>query len=221
MSLRDITNETHFKSISFDLHKAINANPNMSRQALQNELAKAMGARSLEDFKAQCQVLQVPPEAEIENNVNPMWQTLRDSAYVIVNPGTNQAVHGGDYSPYTLDTIKEGLVVLTQSDAEAMAASPEQMGFHNASLRAEKLSIYAPDFFDFLTLSAEEMPIYCEKYATDNHSWNDCPYLYLDRESWQHEASEGNINTGYWPWVEQQLEDFFTEHFGAFPEHLG
>ena len=51
-ALVDLRNPENLPAVAYSLHKAIKANPGMTRQQLSDEIAKALGARSLEAYQA-------------------------------------------------------------------------------------------------------------------------------------------------------------------------
>ena len=73
------------------------------------------------------------------------------------------------------------------------------------------LSEAEPALFAALQMDRYELKEWLDQFTVDDHSWPECPFFDLDRDTWQQEVAEGNTQRSYTDWLVSQFEQFVDE----------
>tara|TARA_Y100000310_G_scaffold117186_1_gene115933 strand:+ start:6081 stop:7163 length:1083 start_codon:yes stop_codon:yes gene_type:complete len=180
-ALVDLRNPENLPAVAYSLHKAIKANPGMTRQQLSAEIAKALGARSLEAYQAMSAPAPVTdaPRSEMDmlldainaqntppqNDYQAKLADMSRHWYVVRQPNTRHYLTG-DWSdkdaPLTLKSIFSAaarkLVFLPLETARYVCDFPEKFVRGDVgTLSYVPLEEAEPALFQAIHMNTEEM----------------------------------------------------------------
>lgn len=217
-ALVDLRNPDNLPTFVYHLHKAIQKNPEISRQQLSDVIAKGLGARSLEAYQTMSVAAPAAEAASAEQRFRECW-SKRASSWYVLRTQSDEYLQGGGYSPYYLSAdLTQELVVVNEEDAKAIASAPHaylpdaylaKINHRTTDvLFAERFQKSLPEVFASLSMDHVQLREYCESKNRDEHSWAEYTHFGLERDTWNEEAGVGDTQLSYWEWLASQLEQF-------------
>lgn len=225
-ALVDLRNPENMSAFAYKIKKAFNNNPGMTMTEVQSEIAKALGARSLQAYQ-NTPVMAEPVAEDNTPYISPMWEAAKTDWYVMrVELSKGKETRYGYLcqmspdSPYDVHRINSCLcidmVFFNAKDAAAMTANGSGYNLLPNNLKGKAfqlmpLSEAEPALFAALQMDRYGLNEWLNQFAVDDHSWPECPFFDLDRDTWQQEAAEGNTQGSYTDWLVGQFEQFVDE----------
>jgi hypothetical protein len=207
-NLRNPLQLDDFKTVTNVLHRAIKRQPHFTLQELQNEMAIALGARSLEAFQA---------FIESPRNGHSFIKTPRmlgepkfDTSHWCILTATDGIIkqdlyrHDGFWATTPEWSLK---VMSTQQANEHAVSVSEEMD----TVRVVQFDQAFPELSMVLKMTLEQLKFHLDTHSTDDFSWSEFKALDLTRKSWQDEAFKGDTQVGYYDWLANQFEHWVSE----------
>jgi len=223
-ALVDLRNPENMSAFAYKIKKAFNNNPGMTMTEVQSEIAKALGARSLQAYQ-NTPVMAEPVAEDNTPYISPMWEAAKADWHVLRVELTvkNETVYGylcqeSSDSPYqvwhTDSFLCRDMVIFSASEAALVTESANDLLPNHLKGRTYKvlpLSEAEPKLFAALQMDRYGLNEWLDQFTEDDHSWPECPFFDLDRDAWQQEAAEGNTQGSYTDWLVGQFEQFVDE----------
>lgn len=220
-ALVDLRNPDNLPTFIYHLHKAIQKNPEISRQQLSDVVAKGLGARSLEAYQAVPVATPMAEADSAEQRLRECW-SKRATTWYVLRTQSEKYLQGGGCSPYYLSAdLTQDLVVVNEEDAKVIASAPHaylpdaylaKINHRTTdALIAERFQKSLPEVFASLSMDHVQLREYCKSKSHDEHSCAEYTHFGLERDTWKEEAGAGDTQLSYWEWVASQLELFSTD----------
>lgn len=205
-TLLDIQTAEGFKRFSNTLHRvAKGSGCTLSLQAFQHEIAKAVGARSLEAYQAQIQ--------ESSAAQTKPWKPFVCEPYIIVKQEASKA--DMFLTTESLNSFVSGvssdLRLFSKAGASDYVAKRKRqlesnigcdVGLDNVAYTVKPLKEVFPVFYDFLNASTTK---HIDELLSEltNAGFD---VAFLERSDWKEEIDQGDSVLGYSEWLLHQLE---------------
>jgi len=214
MTLRDLRLTADFKRANYDLHQSLlnhtSETPKTpaTRQQIGEYLAKAIGARDLGSYLS---IANTTPAAPAEATTDPMIRAILAKVSVIV---AGKKLYDEASGYFSLLDVEDTPLYSAQTlidEASEIAATLSRCETFEPSARLTTLDLALPDFLDDLHCDAKQLEVKYIQRMTDTGAWSEYRLLGLTQKAWQDEVEQGNVLSGYWQWVVDQLEQWLFE----------